>query len=1660
MKTKAKDKKFEFFNDFNITILPNSNENFQFLISNYDENLLLELIEVLKEKGSNFEHSYQGFDGEFDTKKMLNSPIMFDNDNESNFDISNKSNFIFSPIVSNASLFDDSLANTPIKTKKPKKNRDDSIDLDGIRNFSLDESNVTTIASENKRLILMSDLSTICSINAIAEGGNSSDYTNNQFSLSSPLSVNHSPRDNTEESSVNISITGLSISTPIILDIKKKIRNIRNDSYKNECEKMGINKSSLCLEQFSGLFIRNEIENSNIKQIEMKQNSFKELEKPFLEKFPNVYIVSISPNTYSQVLRLSDFHSYEQFSSSSFEQVYGTVYSDVFNRNVIPDEKQHVNQLKNKDSIEIGTQANLCNNHDYHQNKYSFQAFEEVFLPNNLCSNLKFNLQFSNVESYEQVNSKYLIHVFGTLYSSNSKDENDLITKINGDKIQKSSCHHNALKIKENFEYSINPSMPQYSIQNLGQVPSESNHSFEQSSNLFHLDFSQIKLFEQFNLNHLTYTYDDIYSTIPKNENYHRLDFKVLEKSKQIIDSKGVSQTEHAINLLTSKEESNDISRSYNHIQTTNNSKLLVIQKNFEYLTNDYSNYSQLNFSGLESYEHIFSSNLTQVYGTIHSKQPEEERVQIPENVNQIKAILNFSNFQGSYHFYYDTIMKCSIQRFEGFYLENKPQNPIVNSMLSYNKYNTIDIEPNLNWGFIGPEVKTIRNQTTNQFSSHFENKTKHLSNYSLQKTQELFSIKELNNKLNIQLRSLKLINLFSFEQVQHSNLSYVFGPLLSHISLKNEDQIPEKDYKQTPKNNHFYYIKPNCIFQYENNFQTQSKQILKLVKTPFLTNEFHKALKLPSQQLSTVQSYMQIKLPQLTQVYGAVYSLPNTGSNDLLMIPNLESKKSIFHDIEFLYAFDLPKNDEEISLSNENNHSSKINSQSIQLCKNQFFHISNSFSLEKTSSNETPNQTSLQNRKDKYHFKEDSIVNQYSFHISDIFDIYNLSSNYSKKFSFIYGTVLNILNREEKKSIKLHRLTLSKPYSLTVLQKPSEDDNLLLKKERGLLSFYSTNFYVNAQVPTNQPTFLMNSNYQYTPGCFKVSITPDELTSYCNAFTQTLDKSNLGINSNESNSACLALMNTFSFQSLPNSLNNFNHQAKNEVTKIYSLNSNKNEYLISNFIIASNAPIIKQDIVEKKISSILLENQNHIQLDQKSLVDYELFDVTSFNNEINLKKRLGKNIQIEKINNSSLSFELANKSQKLPQNIHKTILGSGVIFELYNENKLYTSLVNCPNSLEKKDTSLSLKTFSQITLRDETEKFFEELGNIDESIFHNELLCKRIIIKQINEINSLKQELIQKTAENKSLDLKLNNVRQSARNSLIRHLENNRDNHFMNSMLLSKIKTLQQQSGFQTDELFDPYEKKVSKYCFSSNNIILSIKPNNKSHKQLTNTFKISKNSFILVTMRLAEIFSHSICSKESNASHNPYVENKSRHCKKLYASNPQSFSSSLYKFNGLNTSSPLMMFTKQINQFSIQPKKIPTSLAVEMNQVFENKIINPQLTFTFSHTRITKPKIFHGYQLEENITIANIQTKKSNSFRKQEIQRNIERFNLFAYYPSNNDKKAFSFGKSYFGQSFFVDNSIKEKISPKESLHSKLLIRRTQAISFISRPKNTRRK
>ena len=94
--------------------------------------------------------------------------------------------------------------------------------------------------------------------------------------------------------------------------------------------------------------LSNEIENSNIKQIEMKQNSFKELEKPFLEKFPNAYIVSISPNTYSQVLRLSDFHSYEQFSSSSFEQVYGTVYSDVFNRNVIPDEKQHVNQLKNK----------------------------------------------------------------------------------------------------------------------------------------------------------------------------------------------------------------------------------------------------------------------------------------------------------------------------------------------------------------------------------------------------------------------------------------------------------------------------------------------------------------------------------------------------------------------------------------------------------------------------------------------------------------------------------------------------------------------------------------------------------------------------------------------------------------------------------------------------------------------------------------------------------------------------------------------------------------------------------------------------------------------------------------------------------------------------------------------------------------------------------------------------------------------------------------------------------------------------------------------------------------------------------------------------------------------------------------------------------------
>ena len=426
------------------------------------------------------------------------------------------------------------------------------------------------------------------------------------------------------------------------------------------------------------------------------------------------------------------------------------------------------------------------------------------------------------------------------------------------------------------------------------------------------------------------------------------------------------------------------------------------------------------------------------------------------------------------------------------------------------------------------------------------------------------------------------------------------------------------------------------------------------------------------------------------------------------------------------------------------------------------------------------------------------------------------------------------------------------------------------------------------------------------------------------------------------------------------------------------------------------------------------------------------------------------------------LFFEFSNNQQQLQER-----------FEMYDEN-------------EGIDQSLSITSSSPFFIppeRKSIDQIIEEeeedtngnqvIGNVDfnSPVFSNIDLCKKLISRQIGEIKSLEREVVKKEVALDSLNRKFELFKESTKQMLAKHFGEIRSLNETNAKLVSQIDSLQTRLSSKSDAVFSHLKQRTATCSLTNSNEIISIEPTKaetKTETETTNSSSTIENKkdksdsvYLLVTVTIEDV---EPLGQFAGNSDSLFYLNRNGLGRRLFISNPFS-----YEETSLFANSPLLRESGKITQFSLLPRSSFIPLKVDTNLFFEQKEIKPSLTFSFYHLRVTRPKLFSTLHLEDNLTVAHIvpqkisKTTESKSCQtKDEIRRNIERSQFFVSGENDIKKKNFQKFSLYVPKPLIIESvkktafsSYAESFDISSAHHTRLAIKKTQAISFIVQKK-----
>ena len=471
----------------------------------------------------------------------------------------------------------------------------------------------------------------------------------------------------------------------------------------------------------------------------------------------------------------------------------------------------------------------------------------------------------------------------------------------------------------------------------------------------------------------------------------------------------------------------------------------------------------------------------------------------------------------------------------------------------------------------------------------------------------------------------------------------------------------------------------------------------------------------------------------------------------------------------------------------------------------------------------------------------------------------------------------------------------------------------------------------------------------------------------------------------------------------------------------------------------------------------------------QREIVVNELFEVPLVEDlqvTTNPTKQYDSTNNVEIKASFPLFFEFSNNQQQLQER-----------FEMYDEN-------------EGIDQSLSITSSSPFFIppeRKSIDQIIEEeeedtngnqvIGNVDfnSPVFSNIDLCKKLISRQIGEIKSLEREVVKKEVALDSLNRKFELFKESTKQMLAKHFGEIRSLNETNAKLVSQIDSLQTRLSSKSDAVFSHLKQRTVTCSLTNSNEIVSIEPTKtkaetktKTETETTNSSSAIENRkdksdsvYLLVTVTIEDV---EPLGQFAGNSDSLFYLNRNGLGRRLFISNPFS-----YEETSLFANSPLLRESGKITQFSLLPRSSFIPLKVDTNLFFEQKEIKPSLTFSFYHLRVTRPKLFSTLHLEDNLTVAHIvpqkisKTTESKSCQtKDEIRRNIERSQFFVSGENDIKKKNFQKFSLYVPKPLIIESvkktafsSYAESFDISSAHHTRLAIKKTQAISFIVQKK-----
>ncbi|OHS94765.1 hypothetical protein TRFO_10941 [Tritrichomonas foetus] len=343
----------------------------------------------------------------------------------------------------------------------------------------------------------------------------------------------------------------------------------------------------------------------------------------------------------------------------------------------------------------------------------------------------------------------------------------------------------------------------------------------------------------------------------------------------------------------------------------------------------------------------------------------------------------------------------------------------------------------------------------------------------------------------------------------------------------------------------------------------------------------------------------------------------------------------------------------------------------------------------------------------------------------------------------------------------------------------------------------------------------------------------------------------------------------------------------------------------------------------------------------------------------------------------------------------------------------------------------------------------FELIDSENSSICSNAHMA--LIKKQMNEIRNLQRSCVKKDVENESIKKKYSTFKNSARECLSKHFQDVRRLTEDNATLLEQVESLHKLLGSTVDSsqksILSLMKQKAAVGWSISENVEIFQHDQRPSLYPEVCDFVIDRGDFetspnVLISVTVEDIEPNNDFAiihksqaplqliESNNDSKNEKLDPKrdqggiieySNKIKKLYLSNSMvSADVSLVPHNLRNSG--------KVTQCSEPPKSHFVALEVTENKAvsFEKGGEKPNLTFSFSHLRVARPKLPPILHLEDNSTIAHFFTPKervANNDEKRDnsqiLRRNIERHTLFSADNQNNKKSKFL---SVHGSSFSI--------------------------------------